>query len=233
VPVFDGFVGAYRPFFSATSLAREAMAPGRRWTRLWKIHGSVTWTSTGGPKDRRILRGAETPSGELILPSLLKYDESRKQPYVAMMDRLGRVLTEREDAVLVTCGYSFGDQHINEVIFESLEANPRLHVFALCHSDPPAGSELVRAARRHGDILVLAHRCGIVGSREGEWRLSDPALGATRLESLFTPDGTGAGSTKPATGGGSGAAGTATGELALGDINVLCLLLDRIVGADA
>jgi SIR2-like domain len=236
VPVFDGFVGAHRPFFSATSLAREAMAPGRRWTRVWKIHGSVTWTSSGGPTEARILRGPETASGELILPSLLKYDESRKQPYVAMMDRLGRVLTEREDAVLVTCGYSFGDQHINEVILESLEANPRLHVFALCHSDPPLGSELVRAAKRHGNILVLARRRAIVGSREGEWRLSDPALGATRLDGLFRPEGAGAGGNKPATTGGSGAtgaAGTGTGQLALGDVNVLCLLLDRIAGADA
>jgi hypothetical protein len=171
VPVFDGFIGAHRPFFSAASLAREAMAPGRRWTRLWKIHGSVTWTSVGSPNDTRILRGPETESGELILPSLLKYDESRKQPYVAMMDRLGRVLTEREDAILVACGYSFSDQHINEVIFESLEANPRLHAFALCHSDPAAASELVRAARRHGNILVLGRRraSSAVGRASGDW----------------------------------------------------------------
>lgn len=221
VPVFDGFVGVRRPFFSATSLAREPMAPGRRWTRLWKIHGSVTWTSTKDPDDARILRGPETDSGELILPSLLKYDESRKQPYVAMMDRLRRVLTEREDAVLVTCGYSFRDQHINEVIFESFEANPRLHVFALCHSDPTATSELVRASGRHGNIVVLARRRAIVGSRAGEWQVSDPALTAARLDGLFKPDGTGA-----------GAAGD-PGELALGDINALCLLLERIAGTDA
>jgi hypothetical protein len=169
----------------------------------------------------------------LILPSLLKYDESRKQPYVAMMDRLGRVLTEREDVVLVTCGYSFSDQHINEVVFESLDANPRLHVFALCHSDPPATSQLVRAATRHPNILVLARRRAIVGSREGEWRLSDPALGASRLDGLFEPDSPGGGSGTPASAGASGAAVTATGKLALGDINVLCLLLDRIAGADA
>jgi hypothetical protein len=233
VPVFDGFIGAHRPFFSAASLAREAMAPGRRWTRLWKIHGSVTWTSVGSPNDTRILRGPETESGELILPSLLKYDESRKQPYVAMMDRLGRVLTEREDAILVACGYSFSDQHINEVIFESLEANPRLHVFALCHSDPAAASELVRAAQRHGNILVLGRTHAIVGGREGKWRLSDPTLGATRLDGIFDQAPGTTGSAKAVAGGGSGGPGAATGELMLGDVNVLCLLLDRIAGANA
>jgi len=232
VPVFDGFVGAREPFFSATSLARDAMAPGRRWTRLWKIHGSVTWTSTGNPNDARVLRGSESATGELILPSLLKYDESRKQPYVAMMDRFGRVLTEREDAVLVTCGYSFGDQHINEVIFESLEANPRLHVFALCYGDPPASSELVRAAKKHHNILVFGQSCAIVGGREGKWCLSDPALGTARLDGLFKPDASSPGGANAASTGAS-SGGAVTGKLALGDINALCRLFDRIAGADA
>ncbi len=70
VPVFDGFVGAFRPFFSPSSLAREPMAPGRRWTRLWKIHGSVTWKIDRSAEGERIVRGPEQESGELILPSL-------------------------------------------------------------------------------------------------------------------------------------------------------------------
>lgn len=70
VPIFDGFVGAYRPFFSPASLAREPMAPGRRWTRLWKIHGSVTWAVAQAAEGERIVRGEEQESGELILPSL-------------------------------------------------------------------------------------------------------------------------------------------------------------------
>jgi hypothetical protein len=36
VPVFDGFVGSRRPFFSAASLLHEESAPGRYWTRVWK-----------------------------------------------------------------------------------------------------------------------------------------------------------------------------------------------------
>jgi hypothetical protein len=219
VPIFDGFVGAHRPFFSPASLARDPMAPGRRWTRLWKVHGSVTWSSAGG--DSRIVRGEEQESGELILPSLLKYDESRKQPYLAMMDRLRRFLTEREDAILVAAGYSFGDQHINEVIFEALEGNRRLHVFALCFDQPAADSELEIAARRHGNILVFGLERAIVGSREGSWALRDPTT-ATRLNGIFDIHGTG-----------SAAAGApATGRLRLGDFNVLCTLFDRVAGSD-
>jgi hypothetical protein len=78
VPAFDGFVGSRRPFFSAASLQHADAAPGRRWTRLWKVHGSINWSwsesSDGVP---RIVRAEEHGGGELIFPSLHKYDESR------------------------------------------------------------------------------------------------------------------------------------------------------------
>jgi hypothetical protein len=221
VPVFDGFIGARHPFFSPTSLAREPMAPGKRWTRLWKVHGSVTWAFEQSPGGERIVRGQERESGELILPSDLKYEESRKQPYVAMMDRLRRVLSDREDAVLVTAGYSFGDQHINEVIFEALDANPRLHVFALCHSDPVSDSELAKAARRLRSILAFGPTKATVGGQEGGWQLNDPALLSTRLDGIFESTGT--------TPGGA----TLDGELRLGDFNAFCRLLEQIAGRDA
>ena len=221
VPVFDGFVGAYRPFFSPASLTRDAMAPGRRWARLWKIHGSVSWELVDAADGQRIVRGDEQESGELILPSLRKYEESRKQPYVAIMDRLRRVLGEREDAILVTCGYAFGDQHINEVLFDALDANPRLHVFALCHSDPPAGSPLVAAARARSTILVLARTQAVVGGEQGTWELHDPATHKGRLAEIFRETGKGPGGA------------TLTGELTLGDFNALCRLLDQISGRHA
>lgn len=223
VAVFDGFVGSRRPFFSPASLAREPMAPGRRWTRLWKIHGSVTWAlEAPGTPAQRIVRGEEQESGELILPSLLKYDESRKQPYVAMMDRLRRVLADREDVILLTAGYSFGDQHINEVIFEALAANPRLHVFATSFGDPDPNGELAVAARQRSNILVLGRTKAIVGGQEGPWELNDPATHQSRLDGIFVPSG-----------GWGGGAAPVTGELELGDFNVLCRLLDVIAGADA
>ena len=218
VPVFDGFIGARRPFFSAASLAHESMAPGRRWTRLWKIHGSITWSMID--KDtpvQRIVRGSEQQEGELILPSLLKYDESRKQPYRAILDRLRSVLIDREDAILITCGYGFGDDHINEVIFEALEANPRLHVFALCHGDPAPDHALHQAALRRSNILVLGRTQAIIGGHLGGWRVTDSdGPMAERMAGIFEPD----------------AEGSAIGSLALGDFNMLCGLLDSIAGSD-
>jgi hypothetical protein len=174
VPIFDGFVGSREPFFLNASLTHEEFAPGQRWTRLWKVHGSVNWKFRSDGDTRRIVRAMESDDGELILPSFHKYDESRKQPYVAMLDRLGRVLTVREDVMLIVVGYNFGDQHINAVIFEALETHERMHVVALQFSDPDEGGDLVRRAKRHRNLLVYGPSSAVVGGEFGKWRLTEP-----------------------------------------------------------
>ena len=212
VPYFDGFIGAYQPFFSPASLIRNDMLPGRRWTRLYKLHGSVTWSQSGTGDQRRVIRGPEQPTGEMILPSLRKYEESRKQPYVAMLDRLRGVLNERDDIVLITAGYSFADQHVNEIIFEALESNPGLHVFALCFLDLPDDGILLTTARSQRKLIVFTPSRAFIGSQEGTWKVTDPKASAARLADVFALDG----------GTGPG------GKLTLGDFNSLCQLLDAL-----
>ena len=144
VPAFDGFVGCNRPFFSHDSLTRPENAPGTAWTRLWKIHGSINWRLDTVGGRLRVIRTEPHNEGEMILPSHHKYDESRKQPYSALLDRLTRVL-DRDDAILFVCGYSFSDDHINAIIFDALEAKRRPHVVALQFADPESSSEIGRA----------------------------------------------------------------------------------------
>jgi hypothetical protein len=212
VPFFDGFVGAYEPFFSAGSLVRADMLPGRRWARLWKLHGSVTWSQTGENERRRVVRGPEQESGEMILPSLRKYEESRKQPYVAMLDRLRGVLGERDDIILICAGYSFSDQHINEILFEALDSNPGLHVFALCFQDLDDKDALVSKAQAQRKLIVLTPSRAIVGGVQGAWKVTDPKLSANRLKGVFDlEDDEGPG-----------------GLLTLGDFNSFCKLLGAL-----
>jgi SIR2-like domain len=130
VPVFDGFVGSYQPFFHPDSLRRTETAPGANWTRLWKMHGSVTWRRIEQDGRFRVVRGEPDPAGEMILPSFQKYDESRQQPFASFTERLNRFL-EQDDALLIVAGFSFGDEHINNLIFGALENRPRTHVYAL------------------------------------------------------------------------------------------------------
>lgn len=174
VASFDGFIGSHRPFFSAEAVENDDVLPGSSWVRLWKIHGSVNWRLVKyGTGSDRISRGETSEEGELILPSQRKYDESRKQPYRALLDRLARVLA-RPDALMVTCGFSFSDQHINAIIFDALDNHPKSHVIALVHGGLDMESHLVRAALDRSNLIVLAADQAIMGGRRGAWHLASP-----------------------------------------------------------
>lgn len=168
IPVFDGFVGSYRPFFHPDSLRRKESAPGAAWTRLWKMHGSVTWRRIEQDGRLRIIRSEPNPEGEMIYPSFQKYDESRQQPYVAFTDRLSRFL-EQDDALLVIVGFSFGDEHINNIIFGAIENRPRTHVYALQYEEPDDHADLTRRAVQRPNMIVISPKTGIVGGRRAPW----------------------------------------------------------------
>jgi len=144
VPFYDGFTGSFRPFFHADSLRRADSAPGSDWTRLWKMHGSVTWHRCNYNERSRVVRGAPNLEGEMILPSHEKYDESRQQPYAAMSERLTRFL-------------------------EALENRPRTHVYAIQFEEPEDEHELVTRAAQRRNLVMIAPKTGIFGGTRSPW----------------------------------------------------------------
>jgi hypothetical protein len=127
---------------------------------------------------------SKTCSGEdmLIYPSLLKYDNSKKQPYVSLIDRLCAFL-KQDDAVLFACGYSFGDDHINERIISSICQSTTSHVFGLlydekiengtrsyCLDDP--NSNIYRLASKYPRLSIYGMNSAIIGGQYGKWRLT-------------------------------------------------------------
>ena len=168
IPIFDGFVGSYQPFFHADSVRRKETAPGKNWTRLWKMHGSVTWRRIEQDGRIRVIRGEPNTEGEMIYPSFEKYDESRQLPYSAFTDRLTRFL-EQDDALLIVAGFGFGDEHVNNLIFGTLENRPRTHVYALQFEELPKENHLVRCACQQSNIIVCGPETGIIGGQRAPW----------------------------------------------------------------
>jgi hypothetical protein len=211
---FDGFVGSVRPFFC---MANDWPPP---WTRVWKIHGSVNWKSDTREGRRCIIRVAPNSSGEMILPSHRKYDEARKQPYVALLDRLDYCV-RREDAIVVTVGFSFSDEHINNVILEALDRSRRSQVFALTFDDCPDDHSLVRTAIRQPKLSVFGPKTAIIGGQQGMWRLVEPVDNKTAafmdiaFDSDAVPD-----ADAPAV----------TGRMMLGDFDRFCKFLATMEG---
>jgi len=173
VPVFDGFVGTHHPFFYPECLDDEDLLPKANWIRLWKLHGSVNWVLENRSRGKWIIRSVPNESGELILPSHRKYDESRKQPYVGYIDRLSRMLN-LEHALLITCGYSFGDEHINAILYSALDNRSTANIIALQFSDLKEDDVLVEAAVRRSNLTIIGPNGGVISGIWGLWQLSQP-----------------------------------------------------------
>ncbi|MEJ0086679.1 MAG: SIR2 family protein [Pseudomonadota bacterium] len=197
IPYFDGFSGAFEPFFCPEAV--EDLASYAQLAKLWKMHGSLGWTHRAS--DKTVIRkGKVDDDSILIYPSHLKYSTSKKQPYVGLIDRLCSFL-QQDDAVLITCGYSFGDEHINERILTSLRRSSSSHVVALYfdESGTPRTYALVdpensvrKMAERDtaGRLSVYGRRHAVIGGKFGEWRLGDePSVFETsRIDAYFDED---------------------------------------------
>lgn len=169
VPYFDGFVGGCRPFFDAYAMEEDTLPS--RWARLWKLHGSINWRQTD---DGIVYRAWSDGKGEryMIHPSHLKYEESRRMPYLAMLDRLRQFL-RMPSAVLITCGYSFKDDDLNASLIDGLQGNPKAMMFGLGF-DPFANyAAATRLAETCVNFSFLSPDKAIIGTRIAPWIGSD------------------------------------------------------------
>lgn len=120
---------------------------------LYKLHGSLDWekdTETGQIK-KCDYQGNKYPV--MIFPSSIKYEASYERPFFEMMSRFQNEL-RTDNALLMIMGYSFGDKHINSMIFEALEQN---HSLQLVVVDPYIEnfSDLIKRTERSSNILLI------------------------------------------------------------------------------
>lgn len=124
IPYWDGFSGgavAYRTYrYGQSEPVSEAKA------YVVKMHGSIDWyqnddgylwrvrdRDTYPPKNRRVL----------IYPQSTKYVATQKDPFSSQFDLFRKAISSPSYNVLIVCGYSFGDEHINQEISLSM-SNP-------------------------------------------------------------------------------------------------------------
>lgn len=169
IPYFDGFIGSRNAFFDLQSIEHEELPA--RWVRLWKLHGSINWWKAPNGK---IFRGDSDPTEnkQMIYPSHLKYEESRRMPYYAMQDRLGHFIASGQ-AVLVTCGYSFVDKHLNAIILERLSANPWAICFGLLHSGLEKYPKALACAKKTANLSLIAKNGAFIGGQQLSWNTKE------------------------------------------------------------
>lgn len=151
--IIDRFVGALNPFFRASRVEVDVHynPPGIRGEprfmegvlRLTKLHGSLDWFFDAS--ERRIRRrgipfGApgnhtdipkEPVDTVMIYPNPAKDVETTQYPYAELFRDLAAAIC-RPNAVLVTYGYGFGDDHINRVLLDMLTI-PSTHLVVIAY----------------------------------------------------------------------------------------------------
>lgn len=173
VAYFDGFTGSHLPFFDPVSVSFDPTGFSKdplpsRWSRLWKLHGSLGWKIV----DDAVVRTGQRDATELIYPDHLKYDQVTKHPYTALFERLRWFLTT-PDTLLICSGFSFADAHICAVLDEGSAANAHTAIFAfqyrVLENEQPAAT----LATSRPNISVYAPDGAIVNGVKGDWRLGE------------------------------------------------------------
>ena len=156
--VIDRFVGELEPVFRASRLGIDMHynPPGIRGEprylegviRLTKLHGSIDWRQVGeaGQNDRIVrtalpfgapLDHSEVPKwatdGLMIYPNPAKDVETLEYPYAELFRDFAATVCQ-PNAVLVTYGYGFGDDHINRILRDMLTI-PSTHLAILSFND--------------------------------------------------------------------------------------------------
>jgi hypothetical protein len=163
--------------------------------RLWKLHGSVNWQwEEATPRHvRRLGQPVDPGNAAAIYPSDDKYEESRRVPFLVLQDRFRRALHHPETLLLVT-GYSFGDAHLNEILFEAARQRPRTEIVAFCYETPH--DDLLAMAQQAPNLQVTSPDRAVIGgvlapwtvptgAPEGLWQPAGFALGNFSLLAQF------------------------------------------------
>lgn len=212
VPYFVGFAGAQRPFFDPRTIEEDRLP--QRWVRLWKLHGSINWYQDARHEIFRATT-SERDTKRVIHPSHLKYQESRRMPYLAMIDRL-RDFLKNPNSALVLCGYSFRDDHINDTILRGLQYTQTAVAFALLFDTLDVYDDAAKLAQKETNLTLLARDAGIIGGQQWKW-LQRPA------DSMADDDNSWVTWKAPI-------GGNCAAEFRLGDFDVFGRFLQQLIG---
>ncbi len=174
----DGFTGAVTGWWDS-----NAFENGGKAARVFKIHGSIDWCLLKDDSlPRRIRSGIKTESEMkhvLIYPAATKYQETQRDPFAQILNHMRQSLKpgEGKEMVLVICGYSFGDSHINLEIENALyQSEGRLTIAAFVGTDEPKGK--VRSwmddAKISEQVRIYAKKGFFHGDKESKQAIELP-----------------------------------------------------------
>lgn len=181
-PYYDGFSGGHEPFFDPATVSGDELPA--RWSRLWKIHGSLGWKLS----ENGVVRSGGRDANQLVYPDHLKYDLTQKQPYSSLFERLKTFLLT-PDSLLLTTGFSFRDSHICAVLDEALAMNPNSSVFAFQYGTLENENPAVQMAFSRPNFSVFASDGAVIDGVKAKWQLGAPPKNWLEIRATFWDSG--------------------------------------------
>jgi hypothetical protein len=129
IPYADGINGGVIGWWDPSTFNQNGLS-----ARVLKLHGSIDWMELESETlPRRVPSSISEDEIKnrrtMIWPASTKYRETQRDPYAQLIKLASQILHPSQDShkLLVICGYSFGDSHINIELARALhESNGRL-----------------------------------------------------------------------------------------------------------
>jgi hypothetical protein len=175
---WDGFSGGAVAFRTHRYGQREPESGCR--AAVIKLHGSIDWFLGEDGNVWRVrdvdLYPART-GRVLIYPQATKYIATQRDPFASQFSLFREALANSGENILAVCGYSFGDEHVNqeiELALSSPENKTTLVAFCCEYGSFPQILDTWRKSAWGKRVYVLTER-GLYAGNQGP--LCEPAAG--------------------------------------------------------
>lgn len=163
IPYCNGFSGSVEqrlnPATFRYALAEQLDITSKRWAAvdsfvyLCKLHGSINWVEDGeGLFPIRSLQDvppADADHRVMIYPTPAKQNTSFGAPYSDLFREFQKQVVQ-DQSVLVVAGYGFGDEHVNNLVFQALT----IPGFRLVIFGDPEMNEVTQALKKLEDPRI-------------------------------------------------------------------------------
>ncbi len=166
----DGFSGGAVGFWNPEQEFTRAVNDSNT-CLLYKLHGSIDWyrdKEKGLVRARYGTKYLSAPENIMIYPQATKYVEAQKDPFAFLFAGLRSALMSHSQNVLITCGYSFGDEHINTEIETALASDGNKTTVVAFTSERPESEIVINSTLdrwlnhpKFGERVFVAGKSGL------------------------------------------------------------------------
>lgn len=180
IKYIDGFSGFHHRYFKPETFNYDIFYPGtttvgkvqriEKVVRYFKLHGSISWVSNDAHTPNNVYGIEEMPielikrkandkddllgyGNLMIYPTTVKKSYTLDLPYSELFRHLAYCISQPQ-SVLFTVGYSFCDEHFNDIIYQAL-SNPTFTLIIVDFNGCEKSSEIKRLRNLNDPRIII------------------------------------------------------------------------------